>query len=122
MSSQFDIYHAYSEGYRSWLVTMEMIARKIGSLALKDFIWEIINGKAKIKKVPLGHGIVDLDGFFKSIKKMNVVAPITLHIEYPLLEKQDEKLPLIKKQKIIVSKIQNDVQFIRSKLRQYELI
>ena len=53
---------------------------------------------------------------------MNVVAPITLHIEYHLLEKQDEKLPLIKKQKIIVSKIQNDVQFIRSKLRQYELI
>jgi hypothetical protein len=53
---------------------------------------------------------------------MNIVAPITLHIEYPLLEKQDEKLALIEKQKIIVSKIQNDVQFIRSKLHQYELI
>ena len=122
MSSQFDIYHAYSEGYRSWLVTLEMIARKIGSLALKDFTWEIMNGKAKIKKVPLGHGIVDLDGFFKSIKKMNIVAPITLHIEYPLLEKQDEKLSLIEKQKIMVTKIQNDVRFIRSKLRRYELI
>ena len=122
ISSQFDIYHAYSEGYRSWLVTLEMIARKIGSLALKDFTWEIINGKSKIKKVPLGHGIVDLDGFFKSIKKMNIVAPITLHIEYPLLEKQDEKLSLIEKQKIMVTKIQNDVRFIRSKLRRYELI
>ena len=122
MSSQFDIYHAYSEGYKSWLVTLEMIATKIGSFALKDFTWEIMNGKAKIKKVPLGRGIVDLDGFFKSIKRMNIVAPITLHIEYPLLKQYDYKLSLIQKQKIIVTKIQNDVRFIRSKLRQYELI
>ena len=121
ISSQFDIYHAYSEGYRSWQVTMEMIASKIGSLAVKDFTWEIINGQAKIKKVPLGKGIVDLDSFFKSIKKMNIVVPISLHIEYPLLKKEEEKLSLIKKQKIMVEKIKNDVQFIRSKLYQYKL-
>ena len=121
MSSQFDIYHAYSEGYRSWRVTMEMIASKIGSLAVKDFTWEITNGQAKIKKVPLGKGIVDLDSFFKSIKKMNIVVPISLHIEYPLLKKEEEKLSLIKKQKIMVEKIKNDVQFIRSKLYQYKL-
>jgi len=121
MSSQFDIYHAYSEGYRSWRVTMEMIASKIGSLAIKDFTWEITNGQAKIKKVPLGKGIVDLDSFFKSIKKMNIVVPISLHIEYPLLKKEEEKLSLIKKQKIMVEKIKNDVQFIRSKLYQYKL-
>jgi hypothetical protein len=53
---------------------------------------------------------------------MNIVAPITLHIEYPLLEKRDEKLSLIEKQKIMVTKIQNDVRFIRSKLRRYELL
>jgi len=122
ISSQFDIYHAYSEGYRSWQVSMEMMASKIGSLAVKDFTWEINNGKAKIKKVPLGQGIVDLDGFFKNIKNMNISAPITLHIEYPLLEKHEENLSLIEKQKIMVGKIQNDVQFIISKLRQYQLI
>ena len=103
MSSQFDIYHAYSEGYKSWLVTLEMIATKIGSIALRFYL-EIINGKAKIKKVPLGEGIVDLDGFFKSIKRMNIVAPITLHIEYPFLKEYDNKLSLIQKQKIIVKK------------------
>ena len=122
ISSQFDIYHAYSEGYRSWEVGMEIMAPKIGSLAIKDFTWEINNGRAKIKKVPLGQGIVDLDGFFKNIKTMNITAPITLHIEYPLLEKYEENLSLIKKQKIIVGKIQNDVQFITSKLHQYQLI
>ena len=122
ISSQFDIYHAYSEGYRSWEVGMEIMASKIGSLAIKDFTWEINNGQAKIKKVPLGQGVVDLDGFFKNIKKMNITAPITLHIEYPLLEKYEENLSLIKKQKIIVGKIQNDVQFITSKLHQYQLI
>ena len=122
ISSQFDIYHAYSEGYRSWEVGMEIMAPKIGSLAIKDFTWEINNGRAKIKKVPLGHGIVDLDGFFKNIKNMNITAPITLHIEYPLLEKYEENLSLMEKQKIIVGKIQNDVQFIKSKLHQYQLI
>ena len=122
ISSQFDIYHAYSEGYRSWEVGMEIMAPKIGSLAIKDFTWEINNGRAKIKKVPLGQGIVDLDGFFKNIKNMNITAPITLHIEYPLLEKYEENLSLIEKQKIIVGKIQNDVQFITSKLHQYQLI
>ena len=122
ISSQFDIYHAYSEGYRSWEVGMEIMAPKIGSLAIKDFTWEINNGRAKIKKVPLGQGIVDLDGFFKNIKNMNITAPITLHIEYPLLEKYEENLSLMEKQKIIVGKIQNDVQFIKSKLHQYQLI
>ena len=101
---------------------MEIMASKIGSLAIKDFTWEINNGRAKIKKVPLGQGIVDLDGFFKNIKNMNITAPITLHIEYPLLEKYEENLSLIEKQKIIVGKIQNDVQFIKSKLHQYQLI
>ena len=122
ISSQFDIYHAYSEGYRSWQVSMEMMAPKIGSLAIKDFTWEINNGQAKIKKVPLGQGIVDLDGFFKNIKNINIKAPITLHIEYPLLEKHEENLSLIEKQKIMVVKINNDVQFIKSKLHQYQLL
>ena len=54
ISSQFDIYHAYSEGYRSWEVTMEMIASKIGSFAIKDFTWEITNGQAKIKESTIG--------------------------------------------------------------------
>ena len=52
---------------------------------------------------------------------MNIVVPISLHIEYPLLKKEEEKLSLIKKQKIMVEKIKNDVQFIRSKLYQYKL-
>ena len=37
------------------------------------------------------------------------------------VKKEEEKLSLIKKQKIMVEKIKNDVQFIRSKLYQYKL-
>ena len=55
-------------------------------------------------------------------KNINIKAPITLHIEYPLLEKHEENLSLIEKQKIMVVKINNDVQFIKSKLHQYQLI
>tara|TARA_B100000941_G_C28464452_1_gene532674 strand:- start:202 stop:1155 length:954 start_codon:yes stop_codon:yes gene_type:complete len=122
INSQFDIYHAYAEGYRSWPISMEMIANKIGSFAIKDFNWKKLNQKARLIKVPLGQGVVDLDGFFNTIKKLKIVAPISLHIEYPLLNQSEEQLPILAKQKIIVNKIKNEVRFIRLKLSQHQII
>jgi sugar phosphate isomerase/epimerase len=40
--------------------------------------------------VSLGEGMVNWDLFFKMVKELNIVAPLTLHIEYPLLEKDEE--------------------------------
>lgn len=121
MSSQFDIRHAVCEGNKSWIVSMEMLANNIGSLAIKDFTWETMRGQAKVKSVPLGEGIVDFDLFFKNVKAQNIVAPITLHTEYPLLNKDEEQLSLLQKQKILVSKLKHDVDFIRNKLTQYQI-
>ena len=72
--------------------------------------------------MPLGQGVVDLDGFFNTIKKLKIVAPISLHIEYPLLNQSEEQLPILAKQKIIVNKIKNEVRFIRLKLSQHQII
>lgn len=121
MSSQFDIRHAVCEGYKSWVVSMEMLANKIGSLALKDFTWEIANGQANVKSVPMGEGIIDFDSYFKAIKTLGIVAPITLHAEYPLLSKEEEELPLLQKQEIIQKKLKHDVDFIRTKLTQHQI-
>ena len=71
---------------------------------------------------PLGEGIVDFDLYFKTIKNLNIIAPITLHIEYPLLSEDEKSLGLLQKQKIIVSKIKKDVDFIRGYLHKYKII
>lgn len=122
VSSQFDIRHAVTEGNASWIVSMNLLKKNIGSLAIKDFTWGISGRKAKVVSVPLGEGIIDFDLFFKTIKELNIIAPITLHAEYPLLGSEEEKLPLLKKQQLIVSKLKKDVDFIRTNLVKYELI
>ncbi len=121
MSSQFDIRHAVCEGYKSWVISMEMLSGKIGSLALKDFTWEIANGQAKVKSVPMGEGIIDFDSYFKAIKTLGIFAPITLHAEYPLLTKEEDELSLLQKQEIIQKKLKHDVDFIRTKLTQHQI-
>jgi len=122
MSSQFDVRHAVTEGASSWILSMRLLSNNIGSLAVKDFTWKVVNGKAKVVSVPLGEGIVDFELFFKTLKEMNIIAPITLHAEYPLLSEEEEKLSLLQRQKVMVSKLKKDVDFIHSNLTKYQLI
>jgi sugar phosphate isomerase/epimerase len=122
ISSQFDVRHAVTEGASSWILAIRLLNKNIGSLAIKDFTWEVANHKAKVVSVPLGDGIVDFNLFFSTLKELNITKPITLHVEYPLLDKAEEKLPLLEKQKIIVSKIKKDVEFIRTNLVKFQLV
>jgi hypothetical protein len=52
---------------------------------------------------------------------LEVPAPLTLHVEYPLFEKGEEKLTLIQQKEIIVRKLKKDVDFINSYLKNYQL-
>ncbi|MEI7420459.1 MAG: TIM barrel protein [Prolixibacteraceae bacterium] len=122
ISSQFDIRHAVTEGAASWIISMNLLKKNIGSLAFKDFTWGISGRKAKVVSVPLGEGIIDFDLFFQTIKDLNIDVPITLHAEYSLLETAEEKLPLLKQQQIIVTKLKKDVEFIRTNLSKFKLI
>lgn len=122
VSSQFDIRHAVTEGSSSWILALHLLKKNIGSLAIKDFTWDVSTGKAKIVSVPLGEGIVDFNLFFKTIKELNIHAPISLHAEYPLLTEEEEILSLLQKQKILITKIKKDVDFIRMYLDKYQLI
>lgn len=122
VSSQFDIRHAVTEASSSWILALHLLKNNIGSLAIKDFTWNISKSKAKVVSVPLGEGIIDFDLFFKTIKELNIVAPITLHTEYPLLSEEEKNLPLLQKQRIIIAKIKKDVDFIRMYLNKYQLV
>jgi sugar phosphate isomerase/epimerase len=122
LGSQYDVRHAMVEGTDTWIIGMHLIASHIRTLAIKDFTWETGNGKPQTITVPLGEGMVDWDLFFKTVKELNIAGPITLHVEYPLLDKGEEKLPLIQQQEIIVRKLKKDADFISSFLKKYQLI
>ncbi len=119
---QYDVRHAMVEGANAWIVGMRLIAKSIKTLAVKDFTWVCGNGNPRAVTVPLGEGMVNWDTFFKTVKELNISGPITLHVEYPLLEKEEEKLPLIQQQEIIVRKLKKDVDFLNGYLTKYQLI
>ena len=121
LGSQYDVRHAMVEGAETWMIGMRLIASHITSLAMKDFTWRSEGGKPVTVTVPLGEGMINWDMFFQLVKELNITVPITLHVEYPLLEKVEEDLALFKKQEIIVSKLKKDADFIKSYLQKYNL-
>ncbi|WP_073001647.1 sugar phosphate isomerase/epimerase family protein [Mariniphaga anaerophila] len=122
ISSQFDIRHAVTEASASWVIALQLLHKHIGSLAIKDFVWKVENGKARVVSTPLGEGIVDFDRFFGMVKDLKIAAPITLHAEYPLLTRDEENLSLLEQQKILVAKLKKDVDFISTYLEKYQLV
>jgi L-ribulose-5-phosphate 3-epimerase len=121
LGSQYDVRHAMVEGTATWPIGMRLIAPHIKTLAIKDFTWKSSGGKPEPVTVPLGEGMVDWDLFFKMVKELNITAPLTLHIEYPLLEKGEDKFPLIEQQELITGKIKKDADFIEGYLKKYRL-
>jgi L-ribulose-5-phosphate 3-epimerase len=122
LGSQYDVRHAMVEGANTWNLGMRLIASHIKTLAIKDFTWQIVGGKPQAVTVPMGEGMVNWDTFFKTIVDKNISGPITLHIEYPLLEKGEEKLTLSQQQDIIVRKLKKDVDFLNKYLAKYKLV
>ncbi len=81
---QYDIRHAMVEGGRSWSNGLRLVKDHIKTIVLKDFKWELVNGKWLLKNVPIGEGMVDFDKFFKILKSYGLNPPVSLHLEYPL--------------------------------------
>lgn len=118
---QYDVRHAMVEGANTWMLGMRLMAEKINTIALKDFTWQTVNGKPQAVTVPMGEGMIDWDLYFMLVKELNITGPITLHVEYPLLENGEDKQPLSRQMEIIVKKIKKDSDFIKSMLSKYQL-
>jgi sugar phosphate isomerase/epimerase len=121
IGSQFDVRHAKVEGHNTWMLGMRLIADHIKTLAIKDYVWKTTGGKPEPVTVPLGEGLIDWDLYFTMVRDLEITAPITLHVEYPLLGEGEEKLSLGRQQDIIVSKLKKDADFINTCLKKYEL-
>jgi sugar phosphate isomerase/epimerase len=119
---QYDVRHGMVEGANSWIVGMRLIARHIKTLAIKDFTWKTEKGKPQAVTVPMGEGMVNWDLYFKTVKELKIEAPLTLHVEYPLIENSEKNLTLIQQQEIIVRKLKKDMDFLNGYLKKYELI
>jgi sugar phosphate isomerase/epimerase len=116
LSAQYDVRHAVTEGSSCWVLGMRLIRPHIGSLAIKDFTWDVSPRRARVADVPLGDGIVDFDAFFRLVKESGIRVPVTLHLEYPLLTREEESAPLVTQQRIITAKLRKDVEFLRARL------
>lgn len=118
---QYDVRHATVEGANAWVLGLKLLAPFINSLAIKDFTWQMVKGRPAAVTVPMGEGMVNWDLFFKTIKELEISAPMTLHVEYPLFSKVEESHSLTRKQEIIVSKLKKDMDFLNAYLSKYGL-
>ncbi|WP_343305171.1 TIM barrel protein [Chitinophaga niabensis] len=109
---QYDIRHATVEGANSWPLAFELIYPHINTLVIKDFKW--VNNT--LQNVPLGEGVVNFKAFFQKVKEFNIHVPITLHLEYELLSKAQQALPVKEKQQIVLGKLKKDVQTLKGML------
>ncbi len=118
---QYDVRHAMVEGANAWIVGMRLIAPYIKTLAIKDFTWMNVKGRPSAVTVPMGEGMVNWDLYFKTVKELNISGPVTLHVEYPLLESGEDKLTLAQQQEIIIRKLKKDTDFLKGFLLKYQL-
>ncbi|HOO99856.1 MAG TPA: TIM barrel protein [Bacteroidales bacterium] len=119
---QYDVRHAMVEGANAWILGMRLISPYIKTLAIKDFTWMTVNNNPRAVTVPMGEGMVNWDLFFKTVKEMNITVPLTLHVEYELLDKSEQQLPLLRQKEIIVGKLRKDVDFLKGLLNKYQLL
>ncbi|MDH3651503.1 MAG: sugar phosphate isomerase/epimerase [Saprospiraceae bacterium] len=114
LGCQYDIRHAMVEGGTSWTRGLQLIKTRINSIVLKDYLWEKIGEKWKVKNVPLGTGMVDFDHYFKLLKKYAIDVPFVVHYEYDLqgAEHGDRNIPHNMHQSIFRA-MKSDLQFVK---------
>lgn len=114
LGAQYDIRHAMIEGLKSWQLGLRLLAPKIHSIDIKDFIYEKGEKGWDVKNVPLGTGAVDFASYFKLLKELNVVAPISIHLEYPLGGADHGHRELTIPGEKVIEAMQKDLDYLKS--------
>lgn len=114
-----DIRHATVEQPESWPVSLELLAPYIKTIDIKDFKWKLKGEKNRAINTPLGEGVVDFDKFFSLLKKFNIEAVSSLHIEYDAggSEHGSEKLSISKEE--FVQLVKKDHNFLDNHLQTF---
>ena len=109
MGVQYDIRHAIVEGGLSWRNGLKLIAPRIRTLAIKDFIWSNKGGTWQVENVPLGQGMVDFKTYFRLLKEYKISVPVSLHLEYPLGGAEHGATEISVEKKVVFSAMKKDL-------------
>ncbi|MEQ6118389.1 TIM barrel protein [Reichenbachiella sp. MALMAid0571] len=110
---QYDIRHATVEGGLSWKNGLRLVHNNIKTIVLKDFRWEIVNGKWKTVDTPIGEGMVDFKTYFGLLKKYEINVPVSLHFEYPLGGAEHGKSTITVNESVVFDAMRRDLKKVR---------
>lgn len=89
----FDTRHAFAEGGQSaWKVATHLVGPRVMAVSVKDFHWEKTGQGWRIRKVPLGQGMVDVEAILTILRGHGFAGPISVHLEYPIEGGEDAVL------------------------------
>ncbi len=115
---QYDIRHAMAEGMQSWEQGFRAVAGMIGTICIKDFVWNRRDdGRFVPLTVPLGEGAVDFGYYFGLLRKFGISCPASVHFEYPLLAAGQQELPAARQMGLIRPVLNRDLEKLRSFLQ-----
>jgi sugar phosphate isomerase/epimerase len=69
-------------GNHAWKLGFQRISSRLKMVAIKDFVWEKVDGQWRTRWCPLGEGMVRWPEFFQMLSRVPFDGPISLHIEY----------------------------------------
>lgn len=111
---QYDIRHAMVEGLKSWSLGLRLMTPYIHSLDIKDYEYVKTNEGWDIRNVPLGKGAVDFKAYFKLLEELNVVAPLSLHLEYPLGGADHGHFEITIPEEQVIEAMAKDLKYLKS--------
>ncbi len=120
LGCQFDIRHATVEGGQDWPTNFQLIAPHVKTIIAKDFLWEKIDGKWRLRNCPLNEGMVDFPTYFKRVKQAGITGPISLHLEYDLGGAEHGKKEISSK-KTVLSAMRKDLTILKRWLQSAKL-
>lgn len=121
IGSQYDIRHATVEGGTSWPTTLRLLAPHINTLVAKDFLWTKRQGKWRVENYPLGEGMVDFSQYFSVLDRQKIVAPFSLHLEYPIGGAEHGARQLTTDKEEITKAMRKDLSMLRTWLKRRSL-
>lgn len=114
LGCQYDINHATAESGANWETGFRLIAPYIKSIAIKDFKYELKDGKLLKVGCPLGEGVIDWKKYLQLLKQYKINVPITMHFEYDLGGAENGLRTIKIDKKIILDAMKKDLALLKT--------
>lgn len=117
---QYDIAHATVEGGSSWPLGLQLLAPRIRTMDVKDFLWAQREDRWVPRWVPLGEGMVDYRRFLETVRQLRLSGPVSLHFEYSPLEGPNP-LEHAERRREAITLMRRDLERLRTLIREAEV-